>query len=88
MGRPQDVTLRRPQDIIFQRPKDVGRGRPQEVGRGRPLVLHRGPYGDIIRRSSGRNFAERVVSLIFSKIVKHLILFVCSNQLLLIYNDF
>ena len=61
-GRPHDVTLRHPQDVIFQLLQDGGRGRPQDVDRGRPLALHRGPYGDVLRTSSGRNFADWVVS--------------------------
>ena len=55
--------MRRLQDVIFQRPKIVGRGCP--------LALHRRPYGDVhktslgevLRTSSGRNFAEWVTTI-------------------------
>ena len=63
-GRPQDATLGGPQGVILQRLKDVRRGFP--------LVLHRGPYGkvdrtsfgDVLRTSSGCNFAELEVESI------------------------
>ena len=56
---------------LWGRPQNVTLGHPQDVGRGRPLALHRGPYGEVrrtsswhvLRRSSGRNYAEWRTSL-------------------------
>ena len=65
IGRYEDVLRTLHWYLLRTSYLNLGRGRPQDVSEGRPLALHRGPYGDVhgssfadvLRMSSGRNFA-------------------------------
>lgn len=71
MGQYGDVIMtsyldvwRRPHDVICRRMEDFSIGRPHDFGKGRRLALYREPhvmfFGDVLKTSSERKFAEWV----------------------------
>ena len=64
---PQEVALGSPQDVIFQRPEDVASGRTLVLYRELYGDVHRISFGDVLRTSSRRNFADGVTTDISPK---------------------